>query len=82
MPTFAKTHEECRKSVCVICMKNGDQERTENYKSKILQQIQKDLNLNDESVPLATCISFRSQIGNVVMGKQPLCQNFTTLRQF
>ena len=49
MPTFAKTHEECRKPVCAICMKKGDQELTENYKSKILQQIQKDLDFNDES---------------------------------
>ena len=49
MPTFAKTYEECRKFFCVICMKKGDQEQTQNCKSKILQQIQKDLDFNDES---------------------------------
>ena len=74
MPTFAKTHEECRKSVCVICMKKGDQELTENYKSKILQQIQKDLDFNDERVPSATCISCRSQIGKLCDGKTTVVQ--------
>nr|XP_047146312.1 uncharacterized protein LOC124819137 [Hydra vulgaris] len=69
MPTFAKNHEECRKSVCVICMKKGDQELTENFKAKILQQIQKEINFNDDRVPLATCISCRSHIGKLCDGK-------------
>ena len=82
MLTFAKTHKECRKSVCVICMKKGDQELTENYKSTIPQQIQKDLDFNDERVPLATCISCRSQIGNLCDGKTtvvPKLYHFETI---
>ena len=65
MPTFAKTHDECRKSVCIICMKKVDQELSVFYIEKIHQYIQKDVNFQDDRVPFATSITCRSQLGKL-----------------
>ena len=65
MPTFAKTQKEYRKSVCIICMKKGDQELSKTYKVRILQLVQKDVNFNNKRVPLTTCVFCRSNLSKL-----------------
>ena len=74
MPTFAKTHEECRTLVCIICMKKGDQELSKTYKVKN--------NFNFKRVPLATCVSCRSNLSKLCDGKTKVVSqlyNFETI---
>ena len=65
MPTLAKTSDEYKKSVCIICMNKDDQELSDFYIEKIHQYIQKDVNFQDDRVPFATCIICCSQFGNL-----------------
>ena len=65
MPTFAKTQVECRKCVCINCMKKGDQELSGFYIEKIHQYIQKNVNFQDNRVPFAASITCQSQFGKL-----------------
>ena len=56
MPNRPKTHDDCRKTVCVICMKKCDRELSDAAKEKVLHFIQKGLNFLDERVSLGICV--------------------------
>ena len=81
MPNASKTHDECRKSVCVVCMKKSDGELTVAAKEKILQFIEPDLDFNDDRVPLGICVNCRFQLGELdgSMKKVPTLLNFQNI---
>ena len=54
----AKTHDDCRKTVCAICMKKSDRELSDVAKEKILHFIQKDLNFFKERAPLGIFVNW------------------------
>ena len=81
MPNASKTHDECRKSVCVVCMKKSDRELTVAAKEKILQFIEPDLDFNDDRVPLGICVNSRFQLGKLdgSIKKFPTLFNFQNI---
>ena len=59
MPTFFKDHDNCRRTVCVICMKKSDREISKHFISEIHCLILSDVNFQDERVPLGICVTCR-----------------------
>ena len=43
MPSFNRTHAQCIKTVCAVCIRSGDQELSEAYIKKVLQFIQSNI---------------------------------------
>ena len=60
MPNKAKSHEDCRKSVCVLCLKKGDRELSDFIKGRIHKLVKININFADERVPLAICNNCRT----------------------
>ena len=79
MPNASKTHDECRKYVCVVCMKKSDRELTVAAKEKILQFIEPNLDFNDDRVPLGICVNCRFQLGKLD-GSMKKFRHFSTFR--
>ena len=47
IPNSAKAHEDCRRTVCIICMKKADRELAGTQMAKIQQVIQKHINFKE-----------------------------------
>ncbi|XP_065673024.1 uncharacterized protein LOC136090361 [Hydra vulgaris] len=60
MPNKAKTHEECRKSVCFLCMRKGDRELNDFIIGRIHKLLKTDIDFADERVPQAICNACRT----------------------
>lgn len=55
MPNVAKTHDDCRKTVCFLCMRKCERELTDFLIGKIKKLVKSDIDFNDPRVPRALC---------------------------
>ena len=55
MPNKARTHEDCRKTVCFLCMRKCDRELTDFMIALVLKLVKSDLKFEDERVPRGIC---------------------------
>ncbi len=83
MPNKGKNHEDCRKSVCFLCMRKGDRELNEFIIGRIHKLVKSDINFSDERVPLAICNTCRALLqkrdaGDVSVSL-PAVYNFSTI---
>ena len=69
IPNSAKAHEDCRKTVCIICMKKADRELAGTQMTKIQQVIQKHINFKEHRTPLAACDNCKIQLGKLEKGQ-------------
>ena len=69
MPNFSKNHEDCRKSVCVLCLKKCSRELTQFLVEKILKHFHTSLDLTDTRVPRGICDSCRTILRRKDEGK-------------
>ena len=62
MPNNPKTHEECRRTVCFLCMKKCDRQVTEFMKERIKALFKQEIDFNDPKVPSGICNSCRTNL--------------------
>ena len=83
MPTSCKTHEECRKTVCFLCMKKCDRELTEFMISRVQKILGQRLDFDDERLPKGVCTNCRVKLGKKDAGDTtvsvPALYNFNTI---
>ena len=72
MPIFFKGHDDCRRTVCVICMKKSDREISKYFISVIHCLISSDVNFQDERVPLRICVTCRCKLKKLGDGANAL----------
>ena len=59
MPNIARTHENCRKTVCFLCMGKWHRELTDFMIARVLKLVKSDLKFEDERVPRGICNTCR-----------------------
>jgi hypothetical protein len=83
MPNKPKNHEECRKTVCFLCMRKGDREINDFIIGRIHKLVKSDINFADERVPRALCNSCRTLLQKRDAGDLkvtlPAVYNFSTI---
>ena len=57
MPNKAKSHKDCRSSVCLLCMRKGDNYLNDLIIARIRKFVKSDLNHEDKRVPRGICNS-------------------------
>ena len=60
MPNKAKSHEDGKSSVCLLCMRKGDRYLNEFIIARIRKFVKVDINHADERVPRGICNSCRT----------------------
>ena len=55
MPNKAKNYEDCRKSVCFLCIRKGDRELNDFIIGRIHKLVKSNIKFSDERVPQASC---------------------------
>ena len=83
MANQAKTHEDCRKTTCFLCMKKGNRELTEFMIGSFLRHVKPDLNFDDERVPRGIWNTCRLLLKNKPLERlQMNCLHFLTFSQY
>ena len=82
MPNKAKDHEDCRKTVCFICMKKATRELTQFQADRVKKIFEENLNFLDQSVPRDLCSACRITLLRKEQGKDvelPSLFNFKSI---
>lgn len=83
MPNFAKSHSDCLKSVCFLCMKKSDRELTDFMKARINNIFKEAIDFCDEKIPTGVCNTCRLKLQKIddgsYMGPIPQLFNFQSI---
>jgi hypothetical protein len=59
MPNKSKNHEDCRKTVCFLCMQKSDRELTQFMIERVHKIVKSDLDFDNDKTPRGVCASCR-----------------------
>ena len=83
MPNSKKTHEDCRKTVCIFCLKKCTRELNNQLINTIETVLQMKLDISDSRVPKGICDTCRIALGKKKNGENvslPLMFQFETIK--
>ena len=83
MPNQAKNHEDCRKTVCLLCMRKAGREVTEFLMQKLISAYETNFDFDDSRVPCGLCDACRTTVRRKEEGKDvvlPPLFDFSTIR--
>ena len=70
MPNHARSHDENRKVVCIMCLRKGNRELTPFLVSKIQNNYKEQFNFDDPRIPQGLCDPCRLALGKCDQGQK------------
>jgi len=80
MPNHQKSHDECRKTVCILCFRKCKEELTRQIQEKVSKVFKREFDFQSPSVPTGICTTCRMKVFR--WEKQETASNIPVLQDF